>query len=51
MSILPLCPSSLCVLPPFMSNDEAEPVLLYLLDGSLSFVGVVHSAFPPSPLV
>jgi hypothetical protein len=43
------CPSSLRVLPPIMSNNDTEPVLLYLLGGFLSFVGVVHSASPPLP--
>ena len=48
VSFLPSCPSSLCVcvLPPFMSIDEAEPVLLYLLGNFLSSVGAVHSASP-----
>ena len=49
MSSLPLCPSSLRVLPPVMSIDEAEHVLLYLLSSFLSFVGIVHSASPPLP--
>jgi hypothetical protein len=37
----PSCPLSLRVLPPFMSIDEAAPVLLYLLVDFLSFVGAV----------
>jgi hypothetical protein len=49
MTFLPSCPSPCCVLPPFMSIDEAEPVLLYLLGNFLSFVGAVHSASPPLP--
>ena len=49
LGTLPSCPSSLCVLPPFMSIDETEPVLLYLLGDCLSFVGAVHDASPSSP--
>jgi hypothetical protein len=49
VSFPPWCASSFCVLPPFMSIDEAEPVLLYLLGNFLSFVGAVHSASPPLP--
>jgi hypothetical protein len=37
VSFLPSCPSSLLVRPSFMSIDEAEPVLLYLLCDFLSF--------------
>jgi hypothetical protein len=33
-----------------MSIDEAEPVLLYLLNNFLSFVEAVHGASPPPPL-
>ena len=51
VSFLPVYLSSLCVLPPFMSIDEAEPVLFYLLGDHLSFVGAIHCAPPPSPLV
>jgi hypothetical protein len=46
---LPSSPPSLHALPPFMSIDETEPVLLYLLGDFLSFVGAVHSASPPPP--
>ena len=50
VSSLPSCPSSLPVLPPCMSIDEAELVLLYLLLGNfLSIVEAVHSASPPPP--
>jgi hypothetical protein len=49
VSSLPSCPPSLHVNHPFMSIDEAEPVLLYLLGDLLSFVGAVHSASPPHP--
>ena len=55
MSSLPLCPSSLCVLPPFLSFLPSCPSMrqslsfsTYLAISSL-FGGAVHSASPPLP--
>ena len=51
MSSLPLCPSSLCVLSPCMSIDEAEPVFLFLLGDFLSFVGSSPKCLSCPPLL